>query len=83
MEIHDIAAGVATGILIAVGMIWCFKHMDRKDEENIPLWALGGALLGFAYIAASFYLASSRLPQTPPGQSATEYHQESPASDRG
>lgn len=79
MDIFDLTAGVAAGIIIAVIFLWCLRLMDRRDEENIPIAAILGVLLILAFLGSTFYV-NSPSPLIQRGQSAAEYPQAGPAS---
>lgn len=59
MDVFDVAAGVAAGILLAAIVIGCALHIHRHEMAGTDekLWSYAGVVLPLLYIAASLYLA--------------------------
>lgn len=58
MDVTDITAGVASGLIIAAAFLWCIRAIARTTEEAMPWWAPTGAALILIWIGSHFYLAS-------------------------
>ena len=59
MDVFDVAAGVAAGVLLAALVIGSMLHIHRHEiagtEER--LWAYAGVVMPLLFVAASLYLA--------------------------
>ncbi len=54
LDILTVATAVFIGNIGTVALLWCLKHMDKKDEREVPGWAIGGFLLVLLVVAGGF-----------------------------
>lgn len=59
MDVFDVAAGVAAGILLAALVLGSILHIHRHEMAGTEerLWAYAGAVVPLILISISFYLA--------------------------
>lgn len=58
MDVFQLAAGVAAGILLAAVVVGSVFHIHRRETAGMEsVWAYAGVVMPLAYIAVELYLA--------------------------